>query len=353
MNCHVVRWLKFLENRIYCCALEDVDHIFPSVNKDGQNVRRGSPISHDTIQVWITEWATAVGIEGNGTHFTTHCFRRGGAQYRFMYAPIGLRWSLAVIRWWGVGHLVNMWVFLFVSLQILDKVDWNELQRDTLIKYLLDELHAYEERHSDALRPLGKEADISLLAEHRLTRPITHNDVRELFNTFNVKLSANIDTKLEQHTQKVLALVSQHFQQAHISSASSSSSALPVVSGSGTQAAAPNPSTSTACLPPVTYTPHPGTTSPQPGDAPFYLQIPAIPSSVAQEEKWIWWIRDWDQADPARGLNVALSEWKREWMRGTASAKRQVSNLYNHRKALAVEFIDVWVIFFLWFDFNW
>jgi hypothetical protein len=44
--------------------------------------------------------AADASIKGAGT-FTTHCFRRGGAQYRFMYAPIGEHWSLARIRWWG------------------------------------------------------------------------------------------------------------------------------------------------------------------------------------------------------------------------------------------------------------
>ncbi|KAJ7893667.1 hypothetical protein B0H14DRAFT_3666279 [Mycena olivaceomarginata] len=33
--------------------------------------------------------------------FTMHCLRRGGSQYRFMFAPLGKRWSLTIIRWWG------------------------------------------------------------------------------------------------------------------------------------------------------------------------------------------------------------------------------------------------------------
>ncbi|KZP32084.1 hypothetical protein FIBSPDRAFT_723649 [Athelia psychrophila] len=31
--------------------------------------------------------------------FTTHCFRRRGAQYRFMWAP--RKWSLEAVKWWG------------------------------------------------------------------------------------------------------------------------------------------------------------------------------------------------------------------------------------------------------------
>jgi hypothetical protein len=36
-----------------------------------------------------------------GGSFSTHCFRRGGAQYRFMFAPVGKRWTLRMVRWWG------------------------------------------------------------------------------------------------------------------------------------------------------------------------------------------------------------------------------------------------------------
>jgi hypothetical protein len=48
----------------------------------------------------INQMAAAAGISG-AKHFTTHCFRRGGAQYRFQFAPIGQRWTLARIQWWG------------------------------------------------------------------------------------------------------------------------------------------------------------------------------------------------------------------------------------------------------------
>ncbi|KAJ7938669.1 hypothetical protein B0H13DRAFT_1587449, partial [Mycena leptocephala] len=30
--------------------------------------------------------------------FPTHCFRRGGAQYRFMFAPVGRRWTVRLQR---------------------------------------------------------------------------------------------------------------------------------------------------------------------------------------------------------------------------------------------------------------
>ncbi|KAJ7934707.1 hypothetical protein B0H13DRAFT_1591441 [Mycena leptocephala] len=52
------------------------------------------------FQKWITEFASGADLpRANGT-FSTHCFRRGGAQYRFMFAPVGRRWTLRQVRWW-------------------------------------------------------------------------------------------------------------------------------------------------------------------------------------------------------------------------------------------------------------
>ncbi|KAK7059511.1 hypothetical protein R3P38DRAFT_2758932 [Favolaschia claudopus] len=56
------------------------------------------PMTHDHAQELINKFA--LGAKINKT-FTTHCLRRGGSQYRFMFAPIGKRWSLSIIRWWG------------------------------------------------------------------------------------------------------------------------------------------------------------------------------------------------------------------------------------------------------------
>ncbi|KIO32588.1 hypothetical protein M407DRAFT_43176, partial [Tulasnella calospora MUT 4182] len=50
-----------------------------------------------------------------------------------MFAPVGQRWSLELIRWWG---------------------GWTDGERiDTLIRYLLDDLSTSENDYSDALSP--------------------------------------------------------------------------------------------------------------------------------------------------------------------------------------------------------
>ncbi|KAF7334010.1 hypothetical protein MVEN_02306200 [Mycena venus] len=61
--------------------------------------------------------------------FTTHCFRRGGAQYRFLWAD--RKWSLKAVKWWG---------------------GWSSNENvGTLMRYLLDELMVYEEGFSDIM----------------------------------------------------------------------------------------------------------------------------------------------------------------------------------------------------------
>ena len=50
----------------------------------------------DVVQKKITEMAMNAGIDGV-EYFMTHCFRRGGAQYRFMFALVGQCWTLACI----------------------------------------------------------------------------------------------------------------------------------------------------------------------------------------------------------------------------------------------------------------
>ncbi|KAF8583867.1 hypothetical protein K439DRAFT_1347615, partial [Ramaria rubella] len=100
MEFHFREWLTFLRAFVYCRDLQGNDFIFPSVNPKGL-IQPGTPISHDTIQKWIDEFVIGAGITLRLGRLTTHCFCRGGAQYCFMYAPIGKWWSLATIRWWG------------------------------------------------------------------------------------------------------------------------------------------------------------------------------------------------------------------------------------------------------------
>lgn len=96
MFTHLRLWLNYLESAIGR-SLQPDDYIFPFISSNGQ-VHINRPMSHDYVQGLISRFTAEAGVE---KRYTTHCFRRGGAQFRFMLAPLAQRWPLNVIRWWG------------------------------------------------------------------------------------------------------------------------------------------------------------------------------------------------------------------------------------------------------------
>ena len=109
MFVHLRVWLWYLETALGW-KLESHEYIFPYISPNCQ-IHTTWAMSHEYIQSLITKFTTAAGLEKN---YTTHCFRRGGAQYHFMFAPTKDRWSLNIIRWWGgwakgehVGDLIR------------------------------------------------------------------------------------------------------------------------------------------------------------------------------------------------------------------------------------------------------
>jgi hypothetical protein len=94
MYTHLLRWIRLLE-RFLGHKLRLDDHVFPYIAPNGiPHPNRGT--LYEKIQACIDDFTSQAGL---ATRFTTHCFRRGGAQYRFIFAPT--RWSLARIQWWG------------------------------------------------------------------------------------------------------------------------------------------------------------------------------------------------------------------------------------------------------------
>ncbi|KAI5988006.1 hypothetical protein EDD15DRAFT_2172890 [Pisolithus albus] len=150
----LIFWMKWVEIVHLGRPMANEDFLFPALGTNGV-LQPGEPLSHDMVQKWIDEAVAGAGIRGT---FSTHCYRRGGAQYRFMFTPVGQRWTLARVRWWG---------------------GWAEGEhRDTLMRYLLDELYCYENDHSDALRPVSREANDSFAGEAALTRPASTEAVQ-------------------------------------------------------------------------------------------------------------------------------------------------------------------------------
>jgi hypothetical protein len=82
--------------------------------------------------------ATACGVNESvlvdRVWLTSHYFRRGGAQYRFMFAPEKHRWPLKMVKWWA---------------------GWSQNeQSETIVRYLLDDVLDREENAlGDSLAP--------------------------------------------------------------------------------------------------------------------------------------------------------------------------------------------------------
>ncbi|KAG6969814.1 hypothetical protein JG688_00005163 [Phytophthora aleatoria] len=108
-----VRWGKKMSDRAFITLLNCTVR---GLNSDGKQVIGYVP-KHCT-----NSW------------FTSHIFRRAGAQYRFMYEQPGRRWSLRMIKWcagWSVSESTK-----------------------TLVRYLLDvTIQSEESELADLLAP--------------------------------------------------------------------------------------------------------------------------------------------------------------------------------------------------------
>ncbi|KAG1741594.1 hypothetical protein EDD22DRAFT_786691 [Suillus occidentalis] len=317
-------WIKWLELFHYGHTLQPNDLIFPAMGANGV-VQPGQPISHDTVQKWINESTAGAGILGN---FSTHCFRRGGAQYWFMFAPVGQRWTLAKVRWWG---------------------GWAEGEhRDTLVRYLLDELHAYEADYSDALAPISRGANDSLAGENALVSPASTEELRLV----HASVTADVD-RLRNDIGSVnnsLRSLTNVVVQAACTTATAfqhlgSSQHFAVVPGSDqNNGAVASKQRERLGLG------HPGSTGTLPSTCttsqrlPTHgLVIPRVPFACAngttspKNRSWKDIVEHWLVGDPNRGLKTPLKDWPKEWYQGI---NRQFASKYHQRSTIALEFIN-------------
>ncbi|KAG1727584.1 uncharacterized protein EDB91DRAFT_1253846 [Suillus paluster] len=151
MFTHLRAWVNFLEKVLLRWPLEPDEFIFARVGANSV-VYASNELSYDGVMKMLAWMCKEVGLTAR---YTTHCFQRGGARYQFMFTPLGQRWSLATIRWWGA---------------------WAEGKSvDTLIR--------------DALCPIPREADKSFNGDHILTAPVTAAETQELKMSFNHELN--------------------------------------------------------------------------------------------------------------------------------------------------------------------
>ncbi|KAK7691284.1 hypothetical protein QCA50_004677 [Cerrena zonata] len=93
---YISTWVNYLEGKMRRPLHAD-DYIFPAIASTGK-LKLGDPTSRTAIENLLDTVVDGSGVLGsrNG-RFTTHCFRRGGAQYQFMWAT--RKWSLKAVKW--------------------------------------------------------------------------------------------------------------------------------------------------------------------------------------------------------------------------------------------------------------
>lgn len=95
---HLNAWLDHLEI-LRTSTLFSNDYIFPAIASTDA-LKFGEHITRTAFEKLLESVVSLSKVrEGRKGKFTTHCFRRGGAQFRFMWAP--RKWSLKAVKWWG------------------------------------------------------------------------------------------------------------------------------------------------------------------------------------------------------------------------------------------------------------
>ncbi|KAF9157949.1 hypothetical protein DFQ26_008156 [Actinomortierella ambigua] len=333
-------WLKFYQSYYMNCVKRPVaaeDPIFPTIDRQGRfNVTQEH--TPQTIQKWLTYFATKSGILDNkpGGNFTTHCFRRGGAQHRFMFTKE--KWSLKAVRWWG---------------------GWSEKEDVGVItRYLLDEMHHYESGYSDIMSPDRRAHRQTLfMGAEDADKPPTVAHIHEQ-NKSIVQMSRTL-------AQLTEAVAQMQAQLHHIASSLQATHGQQIP---GTTPAPAVPSTppfaAGQMAPPFSFgSSQPfglsGTQSLDMPNAGSSVAIPAFPQNVAYQQRqreavdqrhhmlleqavskpkipsaktWKEVYEQWANGDPSKGLTIPLKDWT------TAMRGRANSSLYAQRKIIAMEY---------------
>ncbi|KAG1779265.1 hypothetical protein EV702DRAFT_966351 [Suillus placidus] len=321
MFTHLRAWVRFLEEVLLRRPLQSDEFVFPRVGTNGV-IYPTDELSYDAMMKMLTWICTEAVL---ASRYTSHCFRQGGARYRFMFAPLGQCWSLATIRWWGA---------------------WAEGECvDTLIHYLLDELTRYEKNHRDALCPIPCQAERSFNGDHILTAPVTAAETRELKMSFDRQLDS-LSGKVGAVLDK-LALASV--------SPSCCSSLSPAPSLTIPSSRTPSPANGLSIPPSVSTTPGLQPNPVEVAEPPLASLLPAVPPAHARNTRgkaapipgvgipdlphgpdaWRTAIKQWE--DPAASIGGrALKDWPEDWYSGAMHTITGVKR--NIRKVIALEF---------------
>ncbi|KIO27912.1 hypothetical protein M407DRAFT_22827 [Tulasnella calospora MUT 4182] len=267
-------------------------------------------------------------LESGGTQpglpfpFTNHCFRRGGAQYRFFEGPPERRWSSELVQVWGG------WV--------------GDEKPDTMLKYLINIRHQNEKDYSDALSPLRSDCEGEKRYDniHQSNRPVTQAEYQQGMHQVQASLNCVINLLGNQSstTPATATLPANAYSVGLVHSSAISSPAQVAVSGPTGTIIAINGHALAAPHDPL-CAPHPsfrisgagGALQPaiaQPGlreYPPVDQPRPTVPDLVRIPTLWYCAVKDWEVADPIRTLLLPLGKWDESMWKGENirnSAKR-------------------------------
>jgi hypothetical protein len=269
--------------------------LFPRVN--GNKIDFTSRLSQQAVNIYLKNLTTKLGLLGPRTRgaFTTHCFHRGGAQYRFMYASP--RWSLEAIKSWG---------------------GWSTgEQGGAIYRYLLEEYSRIEYDYSDMLSPFRQDRNISAIDESIAEQPLT----RSQFDGSLALVHERLD-RIEQMIQDLPSLGT-------ASSSSSCDHDRPADPPSPRQSRSTRTTSRTSML-----RRHARARAPR--EAP-----PEAPMSIPPAATWLECVGQWNEGDPRIGLKPLKDFTKEERNNKNNLTDKEFNcqkTLHSHRKLVGNEY---------------
>ncbi|KAG0268459.1 hypothetical protein DFQ27_006689 [Actinomortierella ambigua] len=297
----LTRWLDFLQYDLRRRPLKPDELVFPAIDAS-RIIRYGRKYSSHRIQTLLHQFTKAAGLHSTGqrSQYTTHCLRRGGAQHRFMFAKE--KWSLKAVKWWG---------------------GWSAGEQEgTIMRYLLDEMNAYETGYSDMFSPNRRNYRHTVfMGEADADKPLTRGEFSRALEAMERKLAhsqATLDTMMQLILSIQQSVDTMRQEQG-----------LPV-----SPAPQPSPQTGNSPQPPF----HPQVQSS------LALHVQATPSQPTQQHTrvdrrkpvipiartWQECVKQWDEGDKDNGLEIPLKDWP-------THMRVSVGPLYSQRKLIVEE----------------
>ncbi|KAF9905485.1 hypothetical protein EC991_001594 [Linnemannia zychae] len=270
-----------------------------------------TPCSADTIQRRLDAFTQEAGLIKDITRgrYTTHCFRRGGAQHCFMYA--NPRWSLKAAKWWGSWS---------------DSTEHMDIER-----CLIDEIMAceasYDDQHSEDRFDRKHRV---FMGEDVADEPATAGSVQSLqsevtnLKTESTSIKTEMSNLISILTQNTLVLQQLQLQELPSTANPANTPQVALPSQGILQQQEENPSDRFCEKQYELISEQQQAASIPPLNDSFRPMIPPVETVNDILTQWF-------QGMPELGLHIPLKEWKPSMRRGN------ISSLYSQRKLVVEE----------------